>query len=193
MFIALGRVFDQNPRSPYTLDKLVGIARDNPGLFSRDRLAERKRRGRPKADEWLPAYLENAYAPVPEDFRRLSRRFIGPYRRKYERACQPIRNKIYAHKEAVRVDAQDLFAGTSVAELQRIIDFLQRLHLGLHDLYHNGRVRPGRRPPLTVESITRRLDDGSRGGTAQVIIVEAVRRVVADMQGSPAPGASAPE
>lgn len=179
-FIALGRIFDQT--SPYNLDKLVKIARDNPAIFSPGRLADRKRHDSPSADEWLPDYLKSVYVPTPKDFRRLGKA-IDRYRRKYQDAYGPIRNKVYAHKELVRVEAQSLFARTSAAELQRIVRFLQRLHRGLDDLYLNGRTRTGRRPPLTIETITRRLDDGDRGGTAQEIIVGAVRSVMADLRG----------
>lgn len=79
-FVTLGRVFDQ--RSDYTIDRLIKLAQANPAVFSKEALAQRKRRLDHNADEWLPEYLKTAYEPDTKDFRCL-RSYVDKYRKIY--------------------------------------------------------------------------------------------------------------
>jgi hypothetical protein len=68
-FIVLGRIFDQ--KSTHNIDMLLKSAQDNIGIFSKEALADRKRRGSDNADEWIDDYLKNVYVPTAKDFREL--------------------------------------------------------------------------------------------------------------------------
>jgi len=78
--LPLGRVFDQ--RSDYTIYRLLKLAQANPAVFSKEALAERKRRLAYNADEWLPEYLKTAYEPDTKDFRCL-RSYVDKRRKVY--------------------------------------------------------------------------------------------------------------
>ena len=146
VFIALGRVFDQE-RDTHNVDRLLRIAQQNPEMFSLEALAERKRKLAPSAEEWLGEYLKNAYVPVSQDFRRL-RKHVAARRRIYEANYQPVRHKIFAHKQlSEQVDPSTLFARVSVPEIQQVLVFLRRLHEALWNLLFNGQkpvLRPAR-------------------------------------------------
>ena len=179
LFIALGRIFDQNRDVRFSLDKLVGTAQSNGGaIFAANRLADRKRRGSSNADEWLSDYLKNIYVPTTADFRAL-RQIRDRYRQMFEATYRPIRHEVYAHGIATRAEAVELFAETRSGELQRIIRFLQRLGDGLSGVYWNGHNPLHRRrfPPLSVAQLA---DSPPRHGSTsdQEIIVQAVRKVM---------------
>jgi hypothetical protein len=142
--IALGRVFDQDP-STHNIDRLLRIAQTNLTIFSKEALAERKRRATPNADEWLTVYLRKVYVPTAADFRRL-RRHAAARRRVYESNYRPLRHKFFAHKEVSGpAHIKALFAKTKIRELQQLLVFLSRLHDALWELLYNGR-KPNLRP-----------------------------------------------
>jgi hypothetical protein len=145
-FIALGRVFDQE-QNTHNIDRVLRIGQRNPEIFSLDALAGRKRRGNSNASEWLDEYLENAYVPNPEDFRRL-RKHVAARRKIYEASFRPIRHKVFAHKQiAEQSETYALFANAKIAEIQRLLVFLRRLYEALWELFFNGRkpvLRPAR-------------------------------------------------
>ena len=144
--VALGRVFDPDSNS-HSVSRLLAIAHDNLGIFSKAALADRKRKLSPTADEWLPEYLRTAYEPTSEDIRRL-KRYVATRRRVYEKAYRPLRHKLFAHRvvsERAEVDA--LFAKTNIRELQQVLVFLSRLYEALWQLFFNGNkptLRPAR-------------------------------------------------
>lgn len=178
LFIALGRIFDQDGKVRFSLDKLIGAAERSRAIFAADRLADRKRRSSPNADEWLSEYLKNIYVPTRDDFRAL-RRVRARYRQSFEATYRDIRNRVYAHESATRAEAVELFAETRLGELQRIIRFLQRLGDGLWSVYWNGHNPLHRRrfPPLSVAQLAN--TPPRAGGTSdQEIIFQAVRKVM---------------
>jgi hypothetical protein len=136
-FIALGRIFDQDP-STHNIDRLLRIARTNLTIFSKEALAERKRRTSPNADKWLTEYLCRVYVPTADDFRRLSRH-VDARRKVYENNYRPLRHKLFAHKQLLDpADIKALFAKTKIRELQQLLIFLSRLYDALWELLHNG-------------------------------------------------------
>jgi hypothetical protein len=142
-FIALGRVFDQ--KSNHNIDRLLKVARDNGGIFSKGALEARKRKGSENADEWIDEYMKNVYVPTANDFRRL-RKHVSKYRKVYENGYRDIRHQFYAHKKLSKPDdVQKLFARTNIRELQKLAIFLSRLHECLLELFNNGR-KPVLRP-----------------------------------------------
>ena len=144
VFIALGRVFDQE-RDTHNVDRLLGLGQRNLQIFSLEALAERKRRSSPNADEWLPEYLRSAYVPTPEDFRRL-RKHVADRRRIYEASFRPVRRKVFAHKQLTHLtDTKALFGKVKIKEIQQVLVFLRRLHEALWQLLFNG-TKPVLRP-----------------------------------------------
>jgi signal transduction histidine kinase len=146
VFIALGRVFDQE-QDTHNVDRLLRMAQQNLHMFSLEALAERKRNLAPTADEWLGEYLARAYVASPDDFRRL-RKHVAARRRVYEANFRPVRHQIFAHKQlSEQVDASALFAKVSLPEIQQVLVFLRRLHQALWNLLFNGQkpvLRPAR-------------------------------------------------
>jgi hypothetical protein len=144
-FIALGRIFDQN--SSHNIDRPIKIAQSNMEIFSKESLAERKRRNSHNADEWLDEYLRDVYIPNADDFRRL-RRYIDKKRKIYKNNYRDIRHKIFAHKEVSgKGEIQALFSKANIQEIQKLLIFLKRLHQALWQLFQNGRkptLRPAR-------------------------------------------------
>lgn len=135
-FIALGRIFDQD--SEHNLDRLLGLAQRHLGIFAKDRLGERKRRGSDNADTWLPAYLETAHVATVDDLREAKRQ-VSDRRQVFERIYRPIRNKIFAHKALVDAsEVNALYEQTNIDELAGIVTFLHQLHQVLWQLFFNG-------------------------------------------------------
>ena len=142
-FIALGRIFDQ--KSEHNVDRLLLVAQKHLDIFSAEALEVRKREGSANADEWISGYMKDIYIPTADDFKRL-RRYVGKYRKIYEKTCRDIRHKIYAHKElSNQDDVHKLFARTNIREIQKLLTSLNRLHEALWQLFHNGR-KPILRP-----------------------------------------------
>lgn len=116
-------------------------------MFSKEALAERKRKQSPNADEWLPEYLKTVYVPSSEDFRRL-KRHVAQRRKIYELNYKPVRHKVFAHRSvSSRDEIADLYSKTNIRELQQLLVFLRRLHETLWQLYFNGHkpvLRPAR-------------------------------------------------
>jgi len=170
-FIVLGRIFDQ--KSKHNIDRLLRIAQNHSEIFSKAFLEERKSQSSPNAYRWLPEYLEKAYEPTPEDFRRL-RKHIKKYRHIYEMNYRSIRHKIYAHRElSDKADVQKLYKKTRVGELQKIFIFLNKLHVALRELYLNGRkpvLRPMRYSVVRIKDKPR--SDSQRHGVHEKIVDE---------------------
>ena len=123
-FIVLGRIFDQTSR--HNVDRLLKIGQTNLGIFSKAALGARKQRADPGAAAWLGAYLKDAYAPMPKDFRHL-RSLVRKHRATYEAKYRDLRHKLFAHKEVSNpADVSALFAKTNVRELQRSLAVLAR-------------------------------------------------------------------
>ena len=160
-FISLGRIFDQ--KSTHNLDRLLGIAQQNPGIFSKAELADRKRRGSANADDWLDEYLRDVYVPTCDDFRRL-RKYVARRRKIYESNYRDLRHKVFAHNVCSDTkEVEALFAKTKVRELQQLLTFLSRLREALWDLLHNGR-KPTIRPVRYSVKRMLKLSSPRKGG-----------------------------
>jgi len=137
-FIVLGRIFDEDP-STHNIKRLLEIAWSNLTIFSKEALAERKRRFSADADEWLTEYLRKVYVPTANDIRRLQR-YVAVRRKIYKKKYQPLRHRLLAHKE--RIDSADikaLYTKTEIRELEQLLIFLRRLYEALSELLINGR------------------------------------------------------
>ncbi len=144
--VALGRIFDPD-QSNYSVTRLLALAHANLDIFSKDALANRKRKLSANAEEWLPEYLATVYVPSREDFRNL-KRHVTVRRKLYEEKYRPCRHKVFAHRGVTtREEVGELFAKTNLKELRQILVFLARLYSSLWSLYFNGHkptLRPAR-------------------------------------------------
>jgi hypothetical protein len=100
-FVTLGRIFEQN--STHNIDRILRIAQDNPQIFSKAALGNRKKKASPDRHEWLNDYLRDAYVPKQSDFRRL-RKLVRKYRKIYEEKYREIRHKIFCAQKSSRMD-----------------------------------------------------------------------------------------
>ena len=156
-FVALGRIFDPDPKN-HSVTRLVAFALANVDIFSKNALAERKRKLSANADEWLPEFLRGVYVPETSDFRRL-KRHVAIRRKIYEERYRPLRHRVFAHRGATtRAEAGELFARTNIRELQQLLVFLARLHETLWQLFSNGH-KPILRPERY--SVQRMLEQAS--------------------------------
>lgn len=171
-FIILGRIFDNN--SNHNVNRLLKIAQSNMTMFSKEGLAERKRKGSANADEWLEEYLQHVYVPTADDFRRL-RRHIAKRRAIYKNTYDELRDKIFAHKEiSEEKEVQTLFDKTNIRELEQLLIFLKQLYEVLWELYFNGRkpiLRPMR---YSVKQIRKRPLPEGRENTLQERLVREI-------------------
>jgi hypothetical protein len=174
IFIALGRIFDQN--SAHNLDRLIGVAQRNLGLFSKTALGVRKQGPSSTPPAWLKEYLSTSYVPDVDDFRKL-RLLVRKNRVIYEARYRVIRHKFFAHKElSDPAEIGALFAKTNIDELQRLVTFTGSLYDAMWELYVNGRkpvVRPRR---YSVRAMHRRPTPSRRSSKVQERITLEVAR-----------------
>src|SRR5207247_3508553 len=94
LFIALGRIFDRDPKS-HSLERLLREAVQNPRIFFRTALARRKAQESPGAT-WINDDVRDAYVSSAPGFQRLQR-YAQAKRLVDEKAYEKIRHKIFAH------------------------------------------------------------------------------------------------
>lgn len=136
MFIALGRLFDEN--SAHSLNALHTQAMAAPGMFSMAALERRKIASSPQNLDWLPAYMEDVYVPVSVDFRSL-RKQLAAHRKIYIKKLHYLRCKWFAHREiGGKQVANDLLAKTEIAELESMMTFVSLYQRAFQDLFDNG-------------------------------------------------------
>ena len=113
----------------HSLTRLLTLAHANLDIFSRDALAARKRKLSPNADDWLYEYLNTAYVPTREDFRKL-KQLVAIRRKTYEEKYRPLRHQVFAHR-AVSTPAQvdELFAKINLREIRQMLVFLESSYL----------------------------------------------------------------
>lgn len=150
--VTLGRIFDPDSNN-HSVSRVLSIAHSNLDLFSKEALADRKRRESKNADEWLPEYIESAYEPTSKDIRNL-KKHVTKRRRIYEEKYRPLRHKVFAHRGTLtRAEIDQLFANTNNTELQKMLIFLSKLHEALWQMYFNGRkptLQPARYSVLRI-------------------------------------------
>jgi hypothetical protein len=136
-FIALGRIFDQDSRSPHKIDKLMSAVSSNRQEFSRDAYRGRLRAKGLSAEE-VATYAKQAHELTVTEVRELKKE-IAKWRRIYQTDYEDIRHKVFAHRELSDYDQINaLFAKTKVDEVKKLLHFLNSLYLALLAAYHNG-------------------------------------------------------
>lgn len=157
-FIAIGRIFDQD--TPHNIDTVLRLTEGNRAVFSKQALAERKRKASSNADEWLSDYLVSVHVPTAKDIRKLRRR-VAERRRLYEAQFRPLRHKFFAHKVAASPDEIAVIsANAKIRDLELLVGFLNQLHETLWQMFHNG-ARPVLRPmpSSAARLVHRRLNE----------------------------------
>lgn len=138
-FVALGRIFDGS--SPHNINKLVGLIKNNPDLFTKQSLRLRREQETNATPEWIESFISKAYEPTKEDIRSI-RKEVDAWRIIFKGKYEDIRHKIYAHKDVSGPDdISELFARTNISELIGMLKYLWNLHNQLLNLYHNGSKR----------------------------------------------------
>jgi hypothetical protein len=182
-FVALGRVFDQN--SAHNLDRLLKLAQDNPQIFSRAALAQRKQGSASTPPVWLADYMKRVYVPKPSDFRRL-RGYVSKQRKIYIDKYRPLRHQVFAHKglsDAAVVSA--LFAKTNIREMQQMLVFLMSFYNALWRLFYNGH-RPVLHPQrYSVARMRARAAKSPKGGSVHERLVYEAERFLRAASASP--------
>jgi hypothetical protein len=136
-FVALGRIFDQDPRSIHNIDKLLRAVWNNIGLFTRAELEKRKiAAGLDRAD--AAAYVVDKHALLPAAVGAM-RSAVSTWRKIYEARYRDIRHGVFAHKGLNQADTHLLMAQTNISEMKAMFGFLDSLHTTLWALYNNGR------------------------------------------------------
>jgi hypothetical protein len=157
-FVALGRIFDQDPRSIHNIDKLLRSVWDNIGVFTRVELEQRKiAAGLDPAD--AAAYVVDKCDLVPTDVGAM-RKAVAAWRKIYEARYRDIRHGVFAHKGLNQADTHLLMAQTNIDEMKAMFGFLHSLHTTLWELYNNGR-RPDLAPVTFVTEPMHRYPSGS--------------------------------
>jgi hypothetical protein len=134
--VTLGRIFDQ--KSPHNLDRVLRVAQDRRGIFSKDALVVRLQARIPSQPDALQNFLNTAYEPTREDFRQIRKEVRG-WRNVYNNNYRDLRDKVFAHN--VLLDGSEFASAwgkTSIQELKRLHAFLLGLHETLWQLYRNG-------------------------------------------------------
>jgi hypothetical protein len=142
-FVALGRIFDQDPKSVHNINKLIKAVSDDLPAFTRPALAIRKQAAGISAND-AAAYVLEAYELTPVDVRDI-RKQVAHWRRIYEARYRDIRHGVFAHHGLDRAGTDALMAKTNVEEMKSLFGFLHVLYDTLWEAYFNGR-----KPDLTI-------------------------------------------
>jgi hypothetical protein len=136
-FIALARIFDQDPKSDHNIGKLLRVTGDSLGLFTKSALAARRvAAGLTQAQ--AGQFVANAYELTAQNVRDL-RRQVARWRRIYDDKYRDIRHFVFAHKRRQEV-AEKAMEKANVDEIKEMFGFLAGLYQALDQLFLNGRA-----------------------------------------------------
>ncbi|MCG3111689.1 MAG: hypothetical protein MCM46_07665 [Candidatus Manganitrophus sp. SB1] len=140
LFMTLGRIFDGDDDA-FSVDDLLTCCIEEIDTFSKESLSNRKIKDQSgNKPAWLEGYIADAYVPTPTDFQKL-RGELTKHRKVFKQIYQPIRHKLFAHKDKEFIGKADqLWAETNIDQLEGIIWFLHDLKQTLFDTYVNGRA-----------------------------------------------------
>jgi hypothetical protein len=142
-FMGLGRLFD-TASNVDSLIHLLDATDSEPKIFSREELAERKRKAANDPDPpWLAPYLATAWQPTIGELHDI-RDQVEPSIRVYRDRYAAIRNKVFAHIEKNQQLVANAVNKTLVSDIDMMfLDMLEVIDM-LHALFDNG-VNRGRR------------------------------------------------
>lgn len=133
LFFSLGRIYDNNG---YSLKQIFKIAKKHRHILSLESLAARKRKELSQQD--VDSYMEGKTELSGSYLDQLADE-VERYIASYNRACKPVRDKVYAH--SLLADSEErssIFRDLDNAEIFTLIAFAKAMDNALHQLYHNG-------------------------------------------------------
>ncbi len=140
--LAIGRVFDRDPRS-FSIHKLLDEVVACPERFSRSALAKRKKHQPGFQGEWLPEFLKDAWEPTVAELEEF-RDALVPSRAKYDEIYRWLRHKTIAHSDIDRKEVKSFIDKSRKADIEEILYVLNDLLYCLWQLANNGtRFEPG--------------------------------------------------
>ena len=138
LIMTLGRIFDDDGES---IHKLLISCIEEIHLFSKESLRHRKLMSAGLSAEELDEYIDNIYEPQEVDFKRL-RSKIRPFKAIYQEFYQPIRHKLFAHRDKEHLGTTDqLWEHTKGANIEEMLNFLTAIDSVIREVYYNG-VKP---------------------------------------------------
>jgi hypothetical protein len=135
-FLALGRIFDQDPKSDHNINKLMRVTGDSLHLFTKAALLNRKIADGLSLDD-AKEYVSDAYELTSHDVREM-RRLVADWRKIYEERYRDVRHMVFAHKRRQEI-VQAVLAKTNIDQLKDLFGFLAGLYEALIELHLNGR------------------------------------------------------
>lgn len=88
-------------------------------------------------ESWLPDFLSDAWEPTGADLQEIHAR-LKPTANKYRNIYEPIRNKVFAHRD-IGVNINSLFGKTQKSEIEQILNDLRDMLETVEQIYLNGR------------------------------------------------------
>ena len=138
-FIALGRLFDADGDA-FSVHSYLRSCIENIDQFSATELRKRKiAANNGNVPDWLEEYMLDAYVPCESDFQRL-RGELSKRQKQCEEIHRPIRNQIFAHKDAESMEnVESLFEKTRIDQIEELLSFLYQIQEVVWQFLVNGR------------------------------------------------------
>jgi hypothetical protein len=135
LFTCLGRIFDNDG---YGLKRILREARKRRSMFAPAALERRKQMSGLKEDR-LRDYMAGKTDLSGSYLDQLAEQ-VDSYREMYDRACQHVRSKVYAHSVLLTpADRAKAFSKLSESEVFTLIAFSVQMEKALLQLFENGR------------------------------------------------------
>lgn len=140
MFIALGRIFDEENKEgkKYTIHTLFRFIDNNKEIFSKETFSKRWEITHKNMLDYKDEYMLNVYEMKKEDwkkFKKLKSSLASDYKKFY----RPIRDSIAHRLLTDNAEIRLVMDAVPVRDMEKFCTKLRNLHEGLWQLYHNGR------------------------------------------------------
>lgn len=140
-FVVLGRLFDTDGDA-FSVHAFLRNCIENIDQFGPGPLRARKVEscGGGEEPDWLDDYMAEVYVPEEQDFQRL-RGELSKRQAQYEEIYRPIRNQVFAHKDAGAMEnVEALFGKATISQIEELFWFLYQIQEIIFDLLFNGRL-----------------------------------------------------
>ncbi|HLI17364.1 MAG TPA: hypothetical protein VKV22_03725 [Rhodanobacteraceae bacterium] len=138
-YIFIYKIFETR-EDTYNLKRLMNAARHSMDEFGPEAFCARKvKHNFRNTPLWLKDQVKDMYIPTLADFDELDN--VGEkWRILFKAKFKDQRNKWYSHREFCSdIDASARLPETTVEEVELLLAYLNNLHHGLWQLYHNAR------------------------------------------------------
>lgn len=97
--------------------------------------------GKGPKPEWLDGNIDSAYEPLQKDLPELKTK-TKKWSKIFLENYQPIRHKIFAHKEINQItNGEEFFRKTNIGQIEQMLTFLHSIESFVFQLLHNGKKR----------------------------------------------------